>query len=612
MPDFNTMNKAQLLAWLQQNNPSPGTPEYNAAERRKNELSGVSTKVRGPSGGYLGINEEGAFTAPPEVSALEAAVLGAGRTSRSFKTGLENLFAGDEQKQEIAARLAEQDKKFGLVREQQPTASFLGEIAPYFAPAGTATTPLAYGAKIAANVPKIGRGVKKGLLDVSRKIKDSSMLDAALIGGGYGLLTPGEDQAEQAGVGTVLGAAGDVAGRLLGRAFDPVQSVLSTQGKKIIDWAKRKGYRLTPAQQFGSDTLRKVEASMEAYPPTAAPFAEASEHNVKISNRIAANSIGESADELSADVLHNAHKRIGARFDELTKDVEIPLSFDDGDLMSIIRRRLEEFDLDPSDAEFQKIINKILPKSDVMPFPRKIEPGDILTGAQYQKYRSAASRKASSAFKSGKADEGFAAAAVIDALDEITERALGGQALQSFRKARQQWRNKLALESPGVIHAGTGNVSPATLANVLNRTDKSGFMREANVGNNDLYAMARSGKLFKSIGDSGTTTRLFIPASAGVMGAIVGANTGGEDLGEKFGSAGLGLGAGVLAGMIAPRLASRGYMGAAPSMINANPLSLIPRSVKDAAQTGARRGPTAQYLYEPESTSERKLGLLGH
>jgi len=610
MPDFSEMNEDQLLAWLKQNNPSPGTPEYSAAKRRKDELSG--TKVRGPSGGYLGINEEGALTSPPEVSALEAAVLGAGRTSRSFKTGLENLFAGDEQKQEIAARLAEQDKKFGLVREQQPTASFLGEIAPYFAPAGTATTPLAYGAKIAANVPKIGRGVKKGLLDVSRKIKDSSMLDAALIGGGYGLLTPGEDQAEQAEVGTALGAAGDVAGRLLGRAFDPVQSVLSTQGKKIIDWAKRKGYRLTPAQQFGSDTLRKVEASMESYPPTAAPFAEASEHNVKISNRIAANSIGESADELSADVLHNAHKRIGARFDELTKDVEIPLSFDDGDLMSIIRRRLEEFDLDPSDAEFQKIINKILPKSDVMPFPRKIEPGDILTGAQYQKYRSAASRKASSAFKSGKVDEGFAAAAVIDALDEITERALGGQALQSFRKARRQWRNKLALESPGVIHAGTGNVSSATLANVLNRTDKSGFMREANVGNNDLYAMARSGKLFKSIGDSGTATRMFIPASAGAAGAIVGASTGGEDLGEKFGSAGLGLGAGVLAGMIAPRLLSRGYMGAAPSMVNANPLSFIPRSVKDAAQTGARRGATAQYLYGPESTSERKLGILGY
>jgi len=626
MLNFNDMSTKDIRVWIDNNRDKEGTQDWAYAKAAFFGKLGAA-KMERPviaegqrpdftRGGYLGIDEGGALTPPPETSPLEAGILGAGRTFRSFATGAENLFADEAQQQEIAARQAEQDRLFGLVRGQHPTESFIGEMAPYFAPSGIGTGIVSGGLQAAAAVPKLlqARGATKGLLGASRAIRNSPMLDAALMGAGYGLLTPGEDQVEQAGISGALGAAGDIAGRAVGRVFNPVQSTLSRQTKKIVDWAKSKGYTLTPGQQFGSKSLSKVEDSARSYPPTAAPFDEAAEHNQVISNRIAANSIGETAEELSADVLDNAHKRLGARFDELTKDVEIPLSLDDGDLMSIIRRKLEEFDIDPSDEQFQKIINKILPKAKVMPFPRKIKPGDILTGAQYQKFRSAASRKASSAFKRGEVDEGFAAAAVVDALDEITERALGGQALKSFRKVRQQWRNKLALESPGVIDAGTGNVSPATLANVLNRTDKSGFLREANVGGNDLYAMARSGKLFKSIADSGTASRLFVPGMAG-MGLLLGGGLGGEDLGEKAQRGALGLAGGALAGVIAPRLASRAYMASTPAMTNALrrvSSSVVPKFAQEAIRTGVQRGVPAQYLYEPKSTSERKLGLLDY
>jgi hypothetical protein len=65
---------------------------------------------------------------------------------------------------------------------------------------------------------------------------------------------------------------------------------------------------------------------MSSFPPTAGVMSKVKGANQRASNRAAAESIGESADELSAPVLDRASRRIGQVFEYVRDLPKIPVN----------------------------------------------------------------------------------------------------------------------------------------------------------------------------------------------------------------------------------------------------------------------------------------------
>ena len=126
---------------------------------------------------------------------------------------------------------------------------------------------------------------------------------------------------------------------------------------------------------------------------------------------------------------------------------------------------------------------------------------------------------------------------------------------EAFQQARQQFRNMKTIE-PAIDKAGSGNISPSTLANVMGQKANRSASMYGN-GDQTLVNLAQSGKMM--LGDkmpnSGTTARaamqLALPALAGASAGYYGANEGGTGEGVRNGL----LAAGTM--IVAPRFAQR-------------------------------------------------------
>lgn len=432
---------------------------------------------------------------------LESALIGAGRTADKIGTGVQNLFVDDAEAERLQQEQAEKDRLFAQLSDERPASTMVGETLPYFAvPLGIGGQAVGKALQGTSKIPGLG-----GLLNVGGKVRGSTLADAGLTGTALGGITYDDNQAGQAVESGVTGLLGDLAGRFVGRVVQPVQSRLEGQAKELAEWGRSMGYKLLPSEQTGSIPLKQIEASMRSTPSTSAPMQNIADFNQKKHNQIALRSIGEDGDEVSAEVLGKAHKELGNEFQRLTRNEEIELDYgESGDILDSINNNLERYGIDSID-EIEggiKYVDKVL---------NKLRDGDIISGENYQRLQSSASNNAQRMLRSTTSQDienGFLNAAIKDALDDAVERSLGTDKLKAFRDVRQKWRNKLFLENAGVVNTGTGDVSPATLANVLARRDISGFRR----GNNksDLYQLGRFGQAFKDIADSGTATRQIV------------------------------------------------------------------------------------------------------
>lgn len=487
----------------------------------------------------------------------ESVLIGAGRTGDKLAAGTRKLFnlatGDDEDLQTIRAEQATRDAGYAQLQQDRPVASFVGEMLPYMA------APMGLGSGAARTAANVGaRGLKAagarqgaaGLLRAGRALGRSTAADAAITGGLLGGATYGEDQGAQAALGAAGGLIGDVAGRGAARLARPVQSRLGGMKERVADWAKAKGFKLTPGQATGSQPLIKAEAAMRSTPPTSGPLADIAEHNQRKINRIALEAVGASGEEVSDTALGRAHDRLSSRFKALTQDAQI----DAGDFIDQVGAKMREMDIDDMfDIEgVEPWLERVVDRA----------KNGKLSGADYQRLQSRINSKARSIFRSQQGDRefGFALIAMKDALDDAAERSLGKAQRKAFGKVRRQWKNKVALEAPGVVNTGTGDVSAASLANVLKRMDKTGFLRGKDTS--DFYEAARFGQAFKDIADSGTATRSYLQ-NLMTQGLLLGGAGGAAGYASDQGAA-----PGVLAGLGAlgaihggANLMTRGYLG---------------------------------------------------
>lgn len=438
---------------------------------------------------------------PPSLlgsESLGAGMISAGRTVESMKGGAQDLYAratgDDAMRADIAQQQAEADRLISPLEQEFPKSTTLGGGLPYMA--------LPIGA--AAGVTGRAVGAVPGLAATGAKVAASPLADAVLGGAALG----GLDYKGSATGGALGGLGGNLLGRAVGRAVSPMRNRnVGTARSDLAERGKRLGFQLTPAQVTGSRGGEILEESMKSFAPTAGAFSRRADANQATAARIALNAVGESGEEISDEVLGRAANRIGSMFEDTVKDAQVRL---DDDFLSALAKVEKKYS--GSWGEGNKLANVV---DDALDAASK----GPLTGKEYAHITSRLGKAARQKLRGENADPdaAFALFGVKEALDDAMERSLGIEARETFRQAREQYRNLMFLESPGVVNSSAGTISLPTLANVLKRKDKPGFLRGKN--QSPLYEAARVGQAFKpSFGTSGTTERFSLPAIAGGAG----------------------------------------------------------------------------------------------
>lgn len=374
----------------------------------------------------------------------------------------------------------------------------------------------------------------------------NTLAGAAALGGGTGLLQPTLSNAETAqnvGFGAAGGAAGQRVANSLGRLMrGRAPSVtVSTQGgragatstvtgganargtgggynfgtvgddpsaglnvarRDLMTRGRELGFRLTPGQASGSRALQQLEAKLESQPMTSGRFNTIKAANQRAMNRIAANAIGETSDVVDSAVLEQASDRIGDVY-RMVAD-ETPRAIDPDAFIGRLANVENEFEgLLPGSVLDNPLVRRLYGYA---------SRGQA-TGEQLQDLASKLGKAANAQMTSGNGDRqlGMALFQVKDQVDDLLSSNLSGEARAAFDAARGEYRNLMLLTQRGGIVNQGGDVSGASLANLLAQKDKRGFMFNKN--RTPLYDAARFSQAFRPIvGDSGTATRMPLPS----------------------------------------------------------------------------------------------------
>lgn len=404
------------------------------------------------------------YNAADDVGALDAGIIGAGRTVDKFLTGVGDLFAGDEQQAATAREQAQNDLAYAKLQDQHPVATTVGEIAGYapsmMIPGGMAAQTAAGGATGAAmyNTP--------------------------------------EERAKQGAIDAGISAAPYGVGKVLKKA-------MAAQGSRLANRADDLNWNLTPGEALDSAGLKRVEASLESFPPTAGPMRNRKAGRQEAMNKVALNAIGETGNNFADDALLAARARVGQVFDETIKPktFEIDSAFLNqlGETEGIAKQGLL------GGGETGKIVDRILEAA---------SKGDgVVSGSELQQWRTTLGTAASKAAKSDNATQEYTNAlkGMGSAIDDLIERSLTPTELKNWKQARQQWTAIKQLEKSKSIDE-VGNVRGRKLANNLSAHDVPGYYRGGN--KSDLYDAARLSRAYAPMPDSGTASRMSIPMMA--------------------------------------------------------------------------------------------------
>lgn len=310
--------------------------------------------------------------------------------------------------------------------------------------------------------------------------------------------------AGQAGAQTVVSGGAQAAGRGGGYNFgtvgDDAASSL-TPGQRAAAAGFAQG-RLTPGQATGNKLLQRLEAKLESQPMTAGPFDRIKDANAREINKAAARAIGESADNLSSEVLDRAVTRLGTVFDDVRDETK--RTIDPQQFTERMRAVADEFEAIGPQVWNHPLVERLV---------RHAKAGQA-SGKDLGGLTSKLTREINRQMTSAQGDRelGRALGSVKEYVDDLVSQGLSGDKLKSYQAAREQYRNLMLLTSRvGTINPSTGNVNAGALANLLQQKDRAGFLFGRN--NTDMYNAARFGQAFKPIvGDSGTATRMPLPS----------------------------------------------------------------------------------------------------
>lgn len=340
--------------------------------------------------------------------------------------------------------------------------------------------------------------------------------EGAVQGALAGQLTTG-DALTGAALGGAIGGALPLAGAA-GRRLMPAAQQSNTLGQgasrgptsgqqRSLDFAKRVGLQTTPAMRTGSRTGTQIEAALESSPMTSGAINKIKDANQAKANEIVGQALGiKDAKALDAETLGKVMDDLETTFNSAAD--KTPRWATDAATTRVQRAKdlIDEVGDEVQDDLFTvsgKTLRQLTPVADRF---EKAAAMGTLTGEALTKWSSSL-RKAGEQFqRNGDTVQADALFALREKLDDVLLEGKDAAAAERLSDARRRYRLlKRVIEQPGVVNTASGDVSVKSLGNALARGDRKGYMYGRN--DSDLYELARFGKAWPSIADSGTGTR---------------------------------------------------------------------------------------------------------
>lgn len=443
------------------------------------------------------------------------------------------------------------------------------------------------GAQLAGGVASVG-GVLKAAPAAGKLlgVTGNSMLGRTVAGGLSGAALGAGDAAVRSGgdptaikegaiIGGALGAGAPAAGKAIGATVNKL--VGGVVPKRVAELAKlardKYGVDITPGQLSTNPSIKFLDSVVNRLPLSGGTAAK--EVQQRAFNKAVANSFGETAEELSPEVMASAKSRIGQTFESVAE--RTPQIRADQNLVDDFARIAGEAEqtLAPGEiAVLNKQLDNVMGKF----------ADDVIDGRTYQ----ALTRKGSPLDRAQQSNDPnirFYAGQIREALDGALERSAPADVLEDLQLARRQWKAMKTVE-PLAEKGATGDVSPALLMNAARQS----YGGMAYGQGSDLVDLARIGQQFlKEAPSSGTAERtwmhnLLIGGGAGGGAAGLALNPGAIPfaVGGALGSAALARGTAALLRnkTIANRMIEGGIGDrAAPNMLlRGAPQGVIPQA----------------------------------
>jgi hypothetical protein len=294
-----------------------------------------------------------------------------------------------------------------------------------------------------------------------------------------------------------MGAAGGVAGTAIGRGIGhllkPVPRVPSETRDAAIKTAESIGMKLTPGDKTQSLALQQAEAVLSRTPGGAGLFDRVKDSNQKALNRIAAQTIGENVDELSAPVIARASDRISKTFNELSAKSNVKLTDNFSNLVTKLKNTNDTL------GPFRNPqVDSLIEKSTQLAQMKEI-PGNV-----YQVIRSELTSSADDAFRSGNSGAGRALKDIRNALDDAAKSGLNKADQELWDTVRKQYAHLTTLVKGNVITKG--NVNPNLIKNEMVKFNPKLYKSGKN--ESPLAAIGNVAENFKQmVPNSGTPER---------------------------------------------------------------------------------------------------------
>lgn len=438
-------------------------------------------------------------TAAQDTGSFEAFKIGAGRAAdrlieggKQGAMGIGAIFSEllpDSMKQQAQGALTEKlvaqeadqrDKtaRYAQLEKERPYATTSGEISALVA--APMLRPLS-GASTASTILNTGvSGALPGLLE-------------------YGTA---QERSKRGATGGAGGVAGGVVGNVIGRALNPVRPNLTQTQQAAQDAAGRLGVTLSPGEMTGSRPLRWAEAALADLPFSSGMEQARQKANEKAMATGAAKALGETAEEITPDVLANARVNIGQRFQNLIQSRDIPLD--------------KTFRAEVQNITGSKVMQELRNDS-VEPLLnrfRNMPQGKIsVDGDWFQQNKTAldmAIREAYGASQNGKAQ---ALERLEKAFDGALRRSMSKTEQASYDAAQKQWASLRLMETGQVVK--DGRIMPAALDSAMKNRYKDAY-REGKLSG-ELPDIASLGSTLRPMPNSGTTPRALYSGAAGGM-----------------------------------------------------------------------------------------------
>ena len=334
---------------------------------------------------------------------------------------------------------------------------------------------------------------------------------AGAVGGGVGQATDSPLTGVLASMAVPAGMAG------ASRLASPVRSQLGPEQARLAAAAQAEGIQLTPGQMTGSKPLQTMEAVFGTLPMTSGPQQAIAEGQRTAFNRAVLGRAGVAADRATPDVMDDAFRTLGQRFDSLaaatTVQVDHKLFQDVDKVVNDYGRRLPT-DVAPVFQSYVDDLNQMRAVLGPAPPPGSVVPAGAPAGASVQipgdAFQSVVSDiRARARSASGRPDLQHALNELADAVNENMVRSSPPDLADAWRQARRDYRNLLTIDK--AVGAGTqaerssGDIPFAGLRQAVKANDPRGYSR----GRGDLNDLSRIADFLGAsrIPTSGTSER---------------------------------------------------------------------------------------------------------